>query len=864
MPTLSRLAGVAALWLVLAASLAPAARAQPPRRQVQAHLEVDVEGRQVTARFRTVLQNSSRTPLDRVPLYLYPNLLAQPGPDLDDVTFPFRFPDGFSPARLTIETASVNADSARVMAEDGDAQMPGLVWLMPAHPVAPGTELTIDLTYRVELPVRFGTFGLADNALVMMGGWHPIVPALTGTGFDLGEVHSRADYTVVITSSRAGPTVVGDSLQELAPAIPTTFTVADWGGPLLVFQRFGGLVTKVPLAGGGQLWHLTKSRPFGTEGLPDGVLTATRVALEGLEVDAPTKNERPFLLVEGPLREVLAIPLQNVVLYSDLTFDVTPLPQLLNRHREDLRSALVAARLLASTDMDLYEALLALNLVQFVRWEQGETDPLYLRNLMRKGEFWGAVDKMGSDPQAHFQSAMFFMPELPASLARSAALFARKRPSPRTAARLLFLLFGSSRIVHALHEVVVQRSRLIPVLRAQSSAEEVDEFRESLAPRRVDLFVGQEARTPEGYRVDLCKSGTSGSLPMEVAVRGGEVLDARAIRCAEPCCPVTIEAAKRPRVLLDPHGVFLQTSDTNDHPRRNDRNYLDLKLVISRPYLTVGGGDRLPTMGVELNMEPRWDLHHRFYLSPAMNPQRGSVSLGWRGGFGRPVRPTYLAHSVSLGLRAAFPLDGQSGGLVGPIVSYTYYTRKSRMNPFAGTWAYAFAYPVFPIDHLAMGSRFGAMVSHLWGRSPEWVFAVRSNLDTAVGWGPDWDVPATGGIDGLRAFGATQASRRHRIGGNVELRWMPIRNLHGALMQMAYITGLQFALFCDAATIGDELAELFTARRSYVDIGLGFRPHFNMFGVMPSIVSLDVAWLAPVLGASVSGYNLVLSFYQPF
>jgi hypothetical protein len=228
------------------------------------------------------------------------------------------------------------------------------------------------------------------------------------------------------------------------------------------------------------------------------------------------------------------------------------------------------------------------------------------------------------------------------------------------------------------------------------------------------------------------------------------------------------------------------------------------------------------------------------------------------------VRPTYLANSLSLGIRAAFPVDGSSGSLLGPVLSYLHYTRESRMNPYEGNWSYLFAYPIFSPDFAEAGSRFGAMTSQLFGRSPDHVLALRINGDTGVGWIPKWDVPATGGLEGLRALGSFAASARHRVGGSVEYRFMPVRNLHASVMRLGYITALQFAFFVDGAAISDDLGTLFDSSSTLVDVGVGFRPHADVFGVLPGIISIDVAYLLPILGAAQGGTNVVVSFYQPF
>ena len=429
---------------------------------------------------------------------------------------------------------------------------------------------------------------------------------------------------------------------------------------------------------------------------------------------------------------------------------------------------------------------------------------------------------------------------------------------------MVYNLLGPKRVLLSLTKALAESSRLLPHLLSAASPGEMEMMTRALRPMRVDLALGDGRMTPEGYEIEACKLGDAGPLPLELLISADGHSRQVVVPCLTRCCTISTGANATPQVTLDPHGLLLQETSDNNHPRHNDRNHVDLKWVLNRPYLSFAGGDRFPSMGLELQVEPRWDLHNRFALRPSITSRRGTVSGSWRHGFGRKVRPTYLADSVSLGLRAAFPLDGSDGGLLGPILSYVHYTRQSRMNPYRGNWSYLFAYPLFTPDLGQAGSRFGAMTSQLFGRSPDHVLALRLNADTGLGWIPDWDVPATGGIDGLRALGSYQMSARHRAGASVEYRFMPVRNLHASVLRLGYLTALQLAVFVDGATIADDLDVLFSESATLVDVGLGIRPHADILGILPGIVSLDVAYLLPVLGATQGGVNLVLSFYQPF
>jgi hypothetical protein len=837
--------------------------AEPPSpRRIEIDAQLDPAKRLLRGSCKFSFANDSAIELARLPIYLYPNLLAAPADDLVDVTFPHRFPGGFSAAGMELGVVLVDGVEVELTEEVNGAHSGLLVWATLPLPLSPGAKVVLEIEFRTLIPERFGPFGEIDGTVVLLGGWHPLVPRLDREGFALHAVDPMADIQITISGPSPGLLVIGDRITRLNSRTRAEVVLTQWSGPVLLYHRSAWHLSKGRDSTQRALVHVSSKSRSGPQRKARRVRDAVAMAL----ADSPPTDpsSRPYLLLEAPLREMVAIPLRGGLLYSGLAFEVTPLESLESRHTEDLQSAVVASNLLSQSEMDLFEALLTINLVQFVRWGEGKADPVFLRRFLQQMELWGSLDKMGTDPQAHFQTSMFFTPELPAPLRRSPALFAREVPSPRSAARMVYNILGAGRVLTALSSALSTSSRLQPALEHVASLEEREMLGVALAPLHIDLELAGERETEDGFEVDVCKHGDVGPLPLELLIKEKRTSRLLLVPCRGSCCTIATGARTRPQVTLDPHGLLLQEGLHDNHPRRNDRNHLDLKWVLNRPFVSFAGGDRLPAMGVELQVEPRWDLQHRFVLRPSVTSNRGTISGLWRYGFGHKVRPTYLANSLSLGVRAAFPIDGSDGSLLGPVFSYLHYTRQSRMNPFKGNWSYLFAYPIFTPDFEEIGSRFGAMTSQLFGRSPDHVLAVRLNCDTGVGWIPKWDVPATGGLEGLRALSSFAASSRHRIGGSVEYRFMPIRNLHASVMRLGYITALQFAFFVDGAAISDDIESLFDSSSTLIDVGIGFRPHADVFGVLPGIISIDVAYLLPILGAAQGGTNVVLSFYQPF
>ena len=117
---------------------------------------------------------------------------------------------------------------------------------------------------------------------------------------------------------------------------------------------------------------------------------------------------------------------------------------------------------------------------------------------------------------------------------------------------------------------------------------------------------------------------------------------------------------------------------------------------------------------------------------------------------------------------------------------------------------------------------------------------------------------------GLRALPATEIRAGSRLGLSLEYRWMPLRNLNFSLFDLAFLNAFQMALFADSATMDEEPADLFGAENSYVNVGLGLRPHFQAFGAFPAMMSVDFAYLLPYPHSRGAGFGALMTFNQPF
>lgn len=796
----------------------------------------------------------------RIPLYLYPNLYATPAPDLDEVNFPHRFPNAFSAGGMTLGEVSVNGKMTIPVYEGGDGTTAVL-----AHVDAPRGDDKVEVRTRFEVmvPERFGTFGRYEGRFTLLGGWHPSLPQATASGYDVTNLRTAASYSCRIKVDRPGLLALGSRLVRVGAGAPVEIKV-DASGPLLLYFSPDFSVRAVFDESGVRVGTVVGAGRNCRECDVRTARVAEQIARPLDILQRPAGGRKSVVALEAPLREAVALPFPGGVLFSDMTFSIAPIKRMVAQHTEGLKVALLAGRLLSSTEVSLLDALVTAKLLMLWRWEGGESSPAYVRDLFRKVEAIDLLDRVGTDPQAYFQSSVYFSPRVAAELENCFEAFAAPLPSPLTTARLISLTFGWPTVLDAVSGSLRTGRGVLTLLKEAGTEKQARVLKDILAMSPSDLSLESVEESDDGWQTKLCKGETAPEIPVEVLVDDGARTALSVVNCRQACCTIAVGKAERePDVVLDPLGMVRQQGQEGQHPRFNDRNYADIKWMVARPYFAMSSGDRVPTLGIELRAQRRWDLKNLAFIYPLLTPARAAVFAGWRFGFGQMVRPNYLHTQLGVGLRAATSLDSSQTS-VGPALTYSYYTRESRTNPFEGTWLNSYLYPLFSDSGEEVGVRVGGLSTFLFGGSPVHIVAARILADASFGWTPSWEAPTTGGHLGLRALPATAIRAGSRLGLSLEYRWMPLRNLNFSLLDLAFLNAFQFALFADSATMEDEPQDLFQRQNSYVNIGMGFRPHFQAFGAFPALMSVDVAYLLPYPHSRGAGFGALMTFNQPF
>ena len=847
--------------VLAAALLALAGRAEEPQDAVPDYtVELVLNTESGTLSGEMVVRLPSAPADGRIPLYLYPNLFAEPEPDLNDVNYPHRFPSAFSPGNMTLHEVSVGGEA---VVPDYGGEAPRTATVARLDSPSAGEDIEVRARFSVLVPERFGTFGRYDGRFTLLGGWHPALPRPTAAGYDETQPRAPAHYTCRITADRPGLLALGNQVVRLGAARPVEIEVSS-PGPLLFYFSPHFSVRAVFDDAGKRVGTVVGSGGVGDERSARTAQVAEQVA-NRLELPRQSAGDRSQMVaLEAPLREAVALPFPGGILFSDMTFSIAPVKRMVQQHEEGLKIALVAGALLTSPDISLFDALVTSKLLMLWRWEGGDASPAYVRNLFRKVEAIDLLDRVGTDPQAYFQSSVYFSPRVAYDLRNSFEAHAAPFPSPLTTARLITLTLGWEAVLDAIGESFREGRGILSLLGDAAPPGRARIVEDILAMPPVDLVLKSVRKSGEGWLATVCKHDTDAELPVEMLVDDGARARLLAVNCPQRCCALELgEADAEPDVVLDPLGVIAQSGPLSQHPRFNDRNFQDIKWMFARPYFAMSSGDQLPTLGIEMRAQRRWDLRNLAYIYPLLTPARAVVFAGWRFAFGEMVRPNYLHSQIGVGVRGAASI-ASSRKSFGPALTYIHYTRQSRTNPFAGTWINGYVYPLFSDSGEDVGVRAGGLYSFLFGSSPIHILATRILADTSLGWSPAWEAPSTGGNMGLRALPSAEIKAGSRLGLTLEYRWMPLRNLNFSVFDLAFLNAFQLALFADTATMDDAPADLFRKQNSYVDLGVGLRPHFQAFGAFPALMSVDLAYLLPYPHSRGAGFAALMAFNQPF
>jgi hypothetical protein len=886
-----------ALAVVLALA-APFARAADPPVAAAPAVDVDVTLDDAQARLtghaRLRVSNQTGAPIRMVPLWLYPNHLAQRSPALTDVTYHWLYPGLFSPAAMTIAGVRVDGQPAPVQVTDTPAGARTVAEVTLPHPLSPGDAVTIDADFDVRVPHRFGGFGCDGRRCRFMGGFYPMPAAQVSGGWDLKGAPARAGRARLTVRAPHPLALVVDGQPVVwpGPGAPVTVDSGDVPYPTLVTDRVLRPETITVGAHVVQYLH-RKPRPPGSEDqplpyvredIPALVLATARRALQladsllrGTEGAGPVDAAlgAPLTLVEAPLRHQLVQQHGCVVLVSDQIFRIFPVNRLRKYHHLELVRAIVTAVLEArvgrqepAADRARAAAVLAAYLTEL--YAVAEFNRLeYAADLLRPFDFVPAVDQLLYAPQLAASSSYFGDVADRDPLRDDVRLFADpEAPGPRLVYNKLLDLLGASAFP-GLTRRMLNQAQPLRLAAAQTFGGDLGWFwQQWLGPlprvnyRLQGVRVVGTAGGGDHVEIDVRREGATLREPVEVLVQdrdGGR----QTLRWDDdrPAHLFTVDLPARLKAVeIDPRGRLVESAvgslRPSDDPRYDDR----------RPprwrFLYEGFGALLNISRLAANfstaflLKPQHDLRHEILLT-AFHDETTQIGAGgaYYYDFGRQATPNRLDTSAFGGLslsriNPSFGLAAADRALPGYRVNarlgLLHDTRDFLYDPWHAVGLSAgVGYTLTALGggggNLSQISA-GAEALRLFEMAPGHVFALDGQFAITAG---DIRLPGqlsgVGGPAGMRGYFADELLSRAHVLGSVQLRDDYVSGLDWNLLHFTSVRGFAGTLFFDAAATTTCDGYGFARDSVYYDVGYSFRVLHDAFGVYQQLFSIDLA-----------------------
>ncbi|MFO0724563.1 MAG: hypothetical protein U1E65_12320 [Myxococcota bacterium] len=745
--------------------------------------------------------------------------------------------------------------------------------------------IVVRTTLRV--PERYGGFGRVGRALTLGGGWFPKLarpgqappelairatldfPAGSSLVFGSSYVPSRGeDGRRVVKLSRVGP----DAALILRPASDRVLSFAEGRarfltGPASQVQDGEGLPVLAR--------ELRKAVEDGLAFLP---------RMPGAERGAFTAAD-PLVLVEAPLRHELALAVHGVVLVSDRAFRMIEVDRFLRFHRFPILKevfGLAYARAGGADPPGFRAAFLGTWAIDhYVAYAFGFAEDAF--DVLSIVSFIPSVDLMLYSPDLPFMSAYFRSTPADDPLAVDLVDAPLGQPYGQRLFAKLIDRFGIS----AAHAIAEEVAGGVPIASAAGARfRDPEERRRFFAtwlgpyPSVAYVLTDFGERAPGQAFATIERRGDVVSEPITVRFvdeeGGARDIVASATTAALRTVTATLAAALD-RVEIDPYGRLTETPQPDlPSPRFLHRSRPRWKFLLNNFAIlfaaTEASIDTALDVGLARVYDPRWSFGARAeYAKDAIT---GSLRATYS--FGELVTPARLAWFAGIFLDGAYLRPGfagvkDGGGAISAGASLGYDDRQSAWAPESGT-----------------GLRLGVEYQRILGQTQDgltqdavdvslravrqWRIGARQQLTVRAaiagylaGEPQKQQLFSLGGRTGIRGYATDAALGRFRALLSAE--WLhpllPKMDLDG--FYIAWVTGLDGALFGDVGVVGDDLPQAF-AGPVFGDVGYALRLYIEYFGVRPGVLAVDVALpLVKVRDATQLGPPAVyIAFSQSF
>ncbi|HVZ73141.1 MAG TPA: hypothetical protein VHJ20_12255 [Polyangia bacterium] len=835
------------------------------------------------------IHNTSNATLPSVPLWLYPNHLAERPASLGDVNYHWLYPGLFSPGGMEIGDVHVDGVATEAPTEDTEAGPRTLARVKLPHPLPPGDTTTIEVAFEVKLPRRFGGFGCLGTRCRLMGGFYPTPAHLGAGGWELAAAPDRTQARVTVRAPAELTLVVDGELQPRRGAEAVTVTSADVpyativSEPVLRDASLDAAAVHVDYLHRKERPPSSEDQPlpYVREDVPGLVLAAARDALEFLAAQGLSTHATPRLtMVEAPLRHELVQVHGDLILVSDQIFGIFPVSRVRKYHRFELVRAVLTAvvgdALGAAErpdDRDLAAGVLAAYLMDVFTLHDAKKIE-FARDLLRPFDFIPAVDQLMYAPLVASSSTYFGDIDDADPVRDDVRRFAHKNASPRLVYSKLMDLLGPAGMTRLPRLVLGEgkpfRAAAAEIFAPGAGPAALDWFwAQWLGPRpRVNYRLVGVRVTPRGagvhVAVDLAREGEAVREPVEVRVddRGGGT---RTLTWAATAteASTTLEAdlpAGLKSVEIDPRGRLVETAvgslRASDDPRYDNREPRRWRLIYEGFGALLNVTQLTAAFEAAFALKPQYDLRHAI-LFRAFHSEATTIGIG--GGydwfFGRQADRNHTTSAIGAGLTAsrldpsfgvALGEKQQPGYRIGASVGLAHDTRDYLIDPWmAVAFNAGVSSAVTALEDGTTLTQVGAGVEalRLFELLPGHVLGIDVSASAQFG---DLrlrsQLTAAGGVDGLRGYQLSDLLARANAIGRIQLRDDYITDLNWDLLHFTTVRTLAGTLFADAAAISSCDGYGFSKDRVFTDVGYSFRALHDAFGVYQQLFSIDVAF----------------------
>lgn len=740
----------------------------------------------------------------------------------------------------------------------------------------------------LEVPERYGPLGRVGSQLTLGGGWYPFVEGAAG-------LHRAR---VAIPTGRSA--VLGDRWWPATrPGRRTIEVVRPYAHqlPLVVLPPgSGGRRTA-----GGRAVVVSARLDSPRAEARRWVRQVRRLAREAADhlarVRAPgVTPERPWLLVEAPLRRELSRTADGLVLVSDRAFRLTPLERLYRFHRypilrevfrawvrERIVRAPVPGRPRDGLDEVAADAVAVFLLDGFIRRTAGAAEDAF--DVLSLWSWIPAVDRLLYQPQLPFVGAYFARvdetdPWRIPIVAPERTEARGKRIFDKLTDRL-----GRARVEALMAEILDGRPLsqvLAPVLGGPAAAEAfLATWLGDYPPVRFRLDGFETVHRPGAgvayeTTVRIRRTAPVPAEPLTVLLEGDE--ERRLVRVdtstrtrltVTSTTPFAVE-----RVVVDPFDRVPEAPSAEvPQPRFDNRSDAAWRFLLNNFNLVLSPSAGTLDTGFDVGFSRVHDVFWRFGTRAAYAPESVTVSTRASRFFGARRTADRLvqwlgAALVGEYLRPDFTAESSDAYALTTSMFYGFDDRTTVWAPEPGTGvragvAYTRIFGSTETDTTPDAVSLTLRGLRSWRLEAANQFSLRANLGAFVVGTPREQLQFfLGGRNNVRGFPVDAETGRLRAILSAEWVHGLLANRSWNAADVAWVSGVDGAFFADVAWIGDAADRLgFRA-----DVGYGLRVYLDYFGVRPGVMAVDFAIpLTDLTGAwAPGGLAVYIDFAQSF